>query len=71
MSISNTTTEMARSAPLVGSAIYLNFISQYGTVLVTTLAILYGVMQLILRWREHKALMTKHRSISLYGRKRR
>lgn len=52
----NTTTivqDVGRSSPLAVGALYLNFISQYGTAVVTTLAIVYGVMQIILRWREH------------------
>lgn len=70
MPFSNTTHEMARNAPLIGSALYLNFISEYGTVIVTTLAILYGVMQLTLRWLEHRALMRKHKEFQ-HGRQRR
>lgn len=48
------TSDLARSTPLVASAFYLNFISQYGTTVVTSLAIIYGVMQIILRFKEHR-----------------
>lgn len=54
------TVEVARQAPLVAGATYLNFVSQYGAAIVTTLAIVYGVLQLVLRSREHKAFMLKH-----------
>lgn len=52
--------ELVRQTPLVAGAAYLNFVSQYGAAIVTTLAIVYGVLQLILRSREHKAFMLKH-----------
>lgn len=54
------TVELARQTPLVAGAAYLNFVSTYGAAIVTTLAIAYGVLQLILRSREHKAFMLKH-----------
>lgn len=50
-------TDMARNVPLTGSALYLSFISQYGAAIVTTLAIAYGVMQMVFRYQEHKAIM--------------
>ena len=52
--------EVARNLPLSAGAVYLSFVSQYGTAIVTTLAILFGVMQIYLRWREHKAIMRKN-----------
>lgn len=54
------TTELARNAPLGGAAVYLSFISQYGTAIVTTLAVLYALMQFTLRIREHRAIMKKN-----------
>jgi hypothetical protein len=52
--------EVARNVPLTAGAVYLSFISTYGTAIVTTLAIAYGVMQMYLRWKEHKAIMRKN-----------
>lgn len=54
-------TEFARNAPLAGGALYLSFISQYGAAIVTTLAIVYGVMQMTLRLLEHRAIMRKNK----------
>lgn len=53
-------TELARNVPLTGGALYLSFISQYGAALVTTFAIIYGVMQMTLRILEHRAIMRKN-----------
>jgi len=36
---------------------YLNFISKYGTAVVTTLAIAYGILQIVLRVLEHRKIM--------------
>ena len=52
--------EVVRQTPLVAGATYLNFVSTYGAAIVTTLAIVYGVLQLYLRSKEHKAFMLKH-----------
>lgn len=52
--------EIARQGPLVAGAAYLNFVSTYGAAIVTTLAIIYGVLQLYLRTKEHKAIMKKN-----------
>lgn len=41
--------EVARQTPLIAGAAYLNFVSTYGAAIVTTLAIIYGVLQLYLR----------------------
>ena len=54
-------TEFARNVPLTGGALYLSFISQYGAAIVTTLAIVYGVMQMTLRILEHRAIMRKNK----------
>ena len=54
------TVELARQTPLVAGATYLNFVSTYGAAIVTTLAIVYGLLQIYLRSREHKAFMLKH-----------
>ena len=54
-------TDFARNIPLTGGALYLSFISQYGTTIVTTLAIVYGVMQVTLRILEHRAIMRKNK----------
>ncbi|CAB1282954.1 Phage Holin [Xylella phage Cota] len=54
-------TEFARNVPLTGGALYLSFISQYGAAIVTTLAIVYGVMQVTLRILEHRAIMRKNK----------
>lgn len=63
-------TEMARNAPLTAGALYLSFISQYGGAVVTSFAIIYAIMQMVLRWKEHRALMNKHKE-PRNGRKRR
>lgn len=52
-------TDFARNIPLTGGALYLSFISQYGAAIVTTLAIIYGVLQITLRIMEHRALAQK------------
>lgn len=52
--------ELARNAPLTLGAAYLSFVSTYGTAIVTTLAITYAIMQMILRAKEHKAIMMKN-----------
>ena len=49
--------EVVRTSPLTASAIYLNFISTYGTAIVTTLAIIYGAAQFYWRYREHRKVM--------------
>lgn len=49
--------EVTRASPLAAGALYLNFISTYGTTIVTTLAIIYGVVQFYWRGREHKKIM--------------
>lgn len=54
------TTELARNAPLSAVAVYLSFISQYGAAIVTTLAIVYAIMQMVLRFQEHRAIMRKN-----------
>lgn len=54
-------TELSRNAPLSLGAVYLGFVSQYGAAAVTTIALLYGVMQFVLRWQEHRAIMRKHK----------
>lgn len=60
MEIPSTATDLVRNVPLTGSALYLSFVSQYGAAIVTTLAIVYGVMQMILRVLEHRAIMKKN-----------
>jgi hypothetical protein len=55
------TTELARNVPLTGGALYLSFISEYGAAIVTTLAIVYAMMQMTLRVLEHRAIMRKNR----------
>jgi hypothetical protein len=52
-------TEIARVAPLGFGATYLTFISEYGAAIVTTLAIVYAVLQMVLRVMEHRAIMQK------------
>lgn len=54
-------TEIARNAPLTAGALYMNFIGQYGAMLVTTIAIVYGVMQMYLRIREHRIYVEKNK----------
>jgi len=54
-------TELVRNVPLTAAAAYVSFISQYGAVIVTSLAIVYGVYQIILRTLEHKLIKDKHR----------
>lgn len=57
MQLPTPSAELGRIAPLTAGALYLNFISTYGAALVTTIAITYGIMQMIFRWREHKKIM--------------
>lgn len=54
-------TEFARNVPLTGGALYLSFMNQYGAILVTTLAIVYGLLQITLRVMEHRAIMRKNK----------
>lgn len=61
MNSPSTAVDLARNAPLTGSAVYLSFMSQYGSTVVTTLAIIYGLLQMWLRYKEHKAIMTKNK----------
>lgn len=49
--------EVIRVSPLTASALYLNFISTYGSAIVTTLAVLYAIFQFYWRAREHKKIM--------------
>lgn len=49
--------ELARQAPLGAVALYMNFVSDYGAAIVTTLAVIYGVMQIVLRIMEHRKIM--------------
>lgn len=49
--------EVVRTSPLTAGALYLNFISTYGSAIVTTLAILYAVAQFYWRYRENKKIM--------------
>lgn len=49
--------EVARNAPLTLGAMYLSFISEHGAVIVTTLAIIFGAMQIVMRSLEHRAIM--------------
>lgn len=50
--VGNLAADAAKVTPLLSAAWYLNFVSQYGAMVVTTLAILYGVMGLVLRGKE-------------------
>lgn len=54
-------TDLARNVPLSAGAMYLTFVSEYGAVIVTTLAIVFGVMQIVMRVREHRAIMRKNK----------
>ena len=54
-------TELARNIPLTASAAYLSFMSEYGAIIVTSLAIVFGCMQIVLRALEHRAIMRKHK----------
>lgn len=47
----------ATLAPLTGMAFYLNFISEWGTAIVTLLAIITFVLTTVWRWIEHRARM--------------
>jgi len=55
-------TEIARNTPLTAGALYINFISQYGATIVTTLAIAYALMQMYLRWKEHRLLLADRKA---------
>ena len=59
--VPSSATELARNLPLTGGALYLTFISQYGAAIVTTMAIVYGAMQIYMRWKEHRAIMRKNK----------
>lgn len=61
MNMPTAASDIARNVPLSAGAVYLTFISQYGTAIVTTLAIVYGCMQLFMRWKEHRAIMRKNK----------
>lgn len=54
-------TELARNIPLTASAAYLSFMSEFGAIIVTSLAIIFGIMQIVLRSLEHRAIMRQHR----------
>lgn len=54
-------TEMSRNAPLLAGATYLNFVSTYGAAIVTSLAIMYGIMQIVMRTLEHRAIMRRNK----------
>ena len=53
--------EVARNAPLTLGAMYLSFISEHGAVIVTTIAIVFGLMQMVMRYLEHKAIMRNNK----------
>lgn len=57
MQLTPASSELGRVAPLLAGSFYLNFISQYGSIIVTTIAIVYGVMQMVFRYQEHRKLM--------------
>ena len=56
-------TEVTRSVPLIVGASYLNFVSTYGAALVTTLAVLYGSLQIVMRTLEHRAIMRRNKGV--------
>lgn len=60
MTIPSVAQDVARNAPISLSAMYLSFVDQYGAALVTSLAICFGILQIVLRWREHRAIMKKN-----------
>ena len=61
MNIPSATTEMLRQSPLVAGVTWLNaFASSYGTVTIFGLALLYAGMQMVFRWKEHRAIMRKN-----------
>lgn len=45
----NFTVEFLRAAPPLAAAGYLNFVSDYGTAIVTTLTIIYVLLGVVLR----------------------
>lgn len=49
----------ASLAPLTGMAFYLNFVSEWGTAIVTLLAVVTFILTTVWRWIEHKARMRK------------
>lgn len=59
--IPSVSAELVKATPLFGAAAYLNFMSVYGAAIVTSLALAYGVMQIIMRYLEHRAIMRKHK----------
>lgn len=61
--IPSASVEMVKATPLLGAAAYLQFMSVYGAALVTTLALAYGIMQIVMRWMEHRAIMRKHTEV--------
>lgn len=48
----NLAADAAKVAPLASAAWYLQFVSEYGATLVTSLAIVYGLMGLVVRAKE-------------------
>ncbi|WWO60265.1 hypothetical protein [Xanthomonas phage SB3] len=51
----------ATLAPLTGMAVYLNFISEWGSAIVTILAAITFVLTNLWNWRVYKARMRKEK----------
>ena len=53
--------ELVKQVPLTAVAYSLSFFNQYGALVVTLLAIVYGVMQIYLRRIEHRMIVEKYK----------
>lgn len=62
--IGNLAADAAKVTPLLSAAWYLNFVSQWGATLVTSLAIIYGVMGLVVRAKEIWDKFKEKRNVS-------
>lgn len=62
--IGNLAADAAKAVPLASAAWYLNFVSQWGATVVTSLAIIYGVMGLVVRAKELYDKFKEKRNVS-------
>lgn len=53
--------EIGKNSLLLLAAWVIDMLNNHGALLVVVLAIIYGVMQIVFRRREHKAIMTQHK----------
>ena len=60
MNVPTAPSEVMKNLPLFVLAYIIDLLQNYGAVVATVLAIVYGSIQIIYRRREHKAIMTQH-----------